>query len=213
MSQPELPEIDYFDVLENRRSVFAFDSDKNLDDNLLRKIINKATLAPSSYNLQPWRILAVKSKEMRKQVYEEACSQQKVLDAPVLLIILGDKDGYHRYNPAWNVKKKLGKVNEEKIKKIIKHNDNVTYNTSDKKLAFAIRNSSLLAMSIMFTAKAFGVDTHPMIGFKPEKIREIFELEDNIKINMLISVGYHDQSHQVKPREERLDYEQIVTEY
>jgi len=213
MSQPKLPQIEYFDVLKNRRSVFAFDADKNLDDNLLHKIINKSVLAPSSYNLQPWRILAIKSKEMRKKVYDKACSQQKVLDAPVLLVILGDKEGYLRKNPAWEIKKKLGKVDEEKINKIIKHNDNVTYNTSDKKLAFAIRNSSLLAMSIMFTAKAFGVDTHPMIGFKPEKIREIFELEDNIEINMLISVGYHDQSHKIKPREERLDYDQIVTEY
>ncbi len=213
MSQPKLPQIEYFDVLKNRRSVFAFDADKNLDDNLLHKIINKSVLAPSSYNLQPWRILAIKSKEMRKKVYDKACSQQKVLDAPVLLVILGDKEGYLRKNPAWEIKKKLGKVDEEKINKIIKHNDKVTYNTSDKKLAFAIRNSSLLAMSIMFTAKAFGVDTHPMIGFKPEKIREIFELEDNIEINMLISVGYHDQSHKIKPREERLDYDQIVTEY
>lgn len=213
MSQSKLPQINFFDVLENRRSVFAFDSDKDLDDNLLRKIINKAVLAPSSYNLQPWRILAVKSKEMRKKVYEEACSQQKVLDAPVLLIILGDKEGYYRKNPAWRIKKNLGKVDEEKINKIINHNDNVTYNNPDKKLAFAIRNSSLLAMSIMYTAKAFGVDTHPMIGFKPKKIREIFELKDNIEINMLISIGYHDQSHKIKTREERLDYDQIVTEY
>ena len=213
MSQSKLPEIDYFDVLENRRSVFAFDSEKDLDDNLLKKIINKSTLAPSSYNLQPWKILAVKSEETKEKVYEEACSQQKVLDAPVLLVILGDKEGYNRKNPAWDIKKQLGKVDEEKIKKIIKHNDNVTYKTSDKELAFAIRNSSLLAMSIMFTAKAFGVDSHPMIGFKPDKIREIFEIEDNIEINMLISVGYHDSTHQLKPREERLSYEQIVTEY
>lgn len=213
MSQSKLPEIDYFDVLENRRSVFAFDSEKDLDDNLLQKIINKSVLAPSSYNLQPWRIFAVKSEEIKEKIYEEACSQQKVLDAPVLLVILGDKEGYYRKNPAWDVKKQLGKVNEEKINKIIKHNDNVTYKTSDKELAFAIRNSSLLAMSIMYTAKAFGVDTHPMIGFKPKKIREIFEIEGNIEINMLISVGYHDQTHKLKPREERLDYDQIVTEY
>lgn len=213
MSQTELSQISYFDVLNNRRSVFSFDPEKDLEDDLLRKIINKSTLAPSSYNLQPWRILAVKSQEMREEVYENACSQQKVLDAPVLLVILGDREGYFRKNPAWEVKKKLGKVDEEKINKIIKHNNNVTYNTPDKKLAFAIRNSSLLAMSIMYTAKAFGVETHPMIGFKPEKIREIFELEDNIEINMLISVGYHDQSHTIKPREERLDYSQIVTEY
>ncbi len=213
MSQSELPQIDYFDVLNNRRSVFSFDPDKDLEDDLLRKIINKATLAPSSYNLQPWRVLAVKSQRMREKVYEKACSQQKVLDAPVLLVVLGDKDGYFRENPAWEVKKELGKVDEDKIEKIIKHNDNVTYNTPEKKLAFAIRNSSLLAMSIMLTAKAFGVDTHPMIGFKPDKIREIFEIEDNIEINMLISVGYHDSTHQLKPREERLSYEQIVIEY
>ncbi|MGM0420278.1 MAG: nitroreductase family protein [Bacillota bacterium] len=213
MNKSLRPKVDFFEVVDSRRSVFNFDPEKSLDDNLLKAVINNAVLAPSSYNLQPWKLLVIKSQKKRQEVYDKACQQQKVLDAPVLLIILGDKIGYKRHNPMWEYKKEAGRVDDEKINKIIGHNDKITYSNSDKKLAFAIRNSSLLAMSIMFSAKAFGIDTHPMIGFSPEKIRKMFDLEDNIAINMLISVGYRDKSKNLKPREYRLKYDEIVEEY
>ncbi|MGM0438143.1 MAG: nitroreductase family protein [Bacillota bacterium] len=205
--------LSFKELAEKRRSVNFFDPEKDLDDKKLEKIINLAVLAPSSFNTQPWKIIAVKSKDKRKELYEEACNQKKVLKAPVTLIILGDKDGYARDRDIWEEKLRLKKINEEKIEKVISYNNNKLYNTEGRKISYAIRNSSLLAMSIMYSAKYYGVDSHPMIGFDQSKTRKLYDIEDNYEITMMISMGYFDDNKELDPRETRFKYNKIVEEY
>ena len=201
------------ELMEERRSVNFFDPEQELSRDLLKEIINMAVLAPSSFNLQPWEIIAISSEDKRQELYDKACDQEKVLKAPVVLAIIGDKEGYKRDNPMWDEKLRLGKLTEDKAEGIINYSDNNLYFNENKKVAFAIRNSSLLAMSIMFTAKYFGVDSHPMIGFDEAKLKEIYDLPDNKVVTMLICLGYFDQSKELDPRETRRGFEEIVKEY
>ena len=48
-------------LFNERRSVNYFDKNRSLDEALLKEIVDLAVLAPSAFNLQPWRIIAVKS--------------------------------------------------------------------------------------------------------------------------------------------------------
>ena len=195
--------MNFKELAESRRSVNFFDSDKDLNDKLLEKIINLAVLSPSSFNTQPWKIIAVKSQEKRKELYEKACNQEKVLKAPVTLIVLGDKRGYKRDKDIWEEKLRLNKISEDKIQKVISYNDKNLYNTKERKISYAIRNSSLLAMSIMYSAKYYGVDAHPMIGFDQAKTRDLYNIDDNYEITMMISIGYFDESKELDSRETR----------
>ncbi|MTI49649.1 nitroreductase family protein [Sporosalibacterium faouarense] len=200
------------EVFQERRSIKYFDPDKSLDDKTLKEIINMAVLAPSAFNLQPWEIIAIRSDEAKRRLYNEACSQKKVLNAPVTLAIVGDTLGYRRNNPIWDVKIESG-LSENKAKSIIDNSEKNLYPTPGKKVAFAVRNSSLLAMSIMYAAKSYGVDTHPMIGFDEDKLKEIFNIDDSKTVTMLISIGYHDDSKEIKSRERRFLYDEIVKEF
>ncbi len=199
-------------VFEERRSVNFFDRNKKIDDETFKNIINLATLSPSSFNFQPWEVIAVKSDSYKQKLYNESCNQPKVLEAPITLLIIGHKHGYFRENPIWDEKVKLG-LTEEKIQGIIDYSEKNLYSTEEKKVAFAARNSSLLAMSIMYAAKYYGVDSHPMIGFDEDKAKEIFNIEDNKIVTMMISLGYFDEGHELHPREKRFNYNDIVKEY
>ena len=67
-------------------------------------------------------------------------------------------------------------------------------------------------MSIMYSAKYYGVDSHPMSGIDFEDIRKEFGLSDNKTIVMLISLGYFDESKELYPRWGRKMYDKVVTE-
>ena len=56
-------------VFEARRSVNFFDPKKGLENALLEKIINLASLVPSAFNLQPWELIAVKSADAKKRLF------------------------------------------------------------------------------------------------------------------------------------------------
>lgn len=205
--------MDFNKLISERRAATFFDSQKDLTVDLLEEIINDAVLAPSCFNTQPWEVIVIKSEEARTELFDKACKQPKVLGAPITIAIVGDRTGYQRYNPVWDEKIKSGSLDEEKVKGIISMCDNSFFKTLDQKTAFAARNSSLLAMSIMYSAKNRGVSSHPMIGFDEAAIKKIYSLKDEKIVTMLISLGYPDESKELYPREKRFSFKDISKIY
>jgi nitroreductase len=199
-------------VYDERRSVNFFDKNRGLDDNLLKDIVNLAVLAPSAFNLQPWEIIAVKTKDAKERLLKLSNNQDKVIDAPVTLIVVGDKNGYDKSNPVWaEMLQTLGGNNE--AVEGAQGAAAFLYGTSEeRKLKFAESNGGLLAMSLMYAAQSFGVDSHPMSGIDFDGIKKEFGLDDNKTVVMTIALGYFDKAQSLYPRRPRRGYNDIVKE-
>ncbi|MBU3199414.1 nitroreductase family protein [Clostridium estertheticum] len=199
------------EVYEGRRAINFFDTNKGVEDGLLKDIINLAVLAPSAFNLQPWEIIAVKSKVGKERLHKFA-AQPKILEAPVTLIIVGNKTGYEASNPTWNDMLKLMGGDKEKLAGTQGMAAGLYGTSNENKLKFAESNAGLLAMSIMYAAKSLGVDSHAMSGMDFEGVRKEFELDENKTVVMLISLGHLDESNTLYPRAYRRGYDEIVKE-
>lgn len=55
-------------------------------------------------------------------------------------------------------------------------------------------------MSIMYAAKAYDVESHPMSGIDFDGIRKEFEIDENKTVVMTIALGYLDESKTLYPR-------------
>lgn len=204
--------MDSKEIFLGRRSINFFDSQKILEDDLLKDIINRAVLAPSAFNLQPWQIIAVKSKEAKEKLYKLSSNQPKVLEAPVTLIIVGDKSGYDPSNPIWDVFLKMYNGDKEKLANTQGFAISLYGTSEERRLKFAENNAGLLAMSIMYSAKSYGVESHPMSGIDFDGIRKEFGLDENKTVVMTIALGYLDESKTLYPRAYRRGYDEIVKE-
>lgn len=195
------------DIFE-RRSVNHFDPDKKLDDSLLKEIINLGVKAPSAFNLQPWGIIAVKTEKARKKLQALANNQPKIADAPVTLILYGDRSGFDDSNPQWTyMRENFGEEAAEGARGAASY---LYGSTEERKIKFAESNTGLLAMSIMYAAKSLGVDSHPMSGIDFEGIKKEFALEGEKEVVMLIALGYFDHEKSMYPPKPRRDYESLV---
>src|SRR3954467_788320 len=83
-------------VLLERRGTSHFKPDA-VPEEYLEAILEFATQAPSGYNLQPWRFIVVREKENRERLQKAAFNQQKVGEAPVVVIFFGVKDDWKNY--------------------------------------------------------------------------------------------------------------------
>jgi nitroreductase len=200
------------DIFTARRSVNFFDKAKPLNDKLLQQIIETGALAPSAFNLQPWRIIAVKSPGAKEKLCKLANNQPKILEAPVTLIMIGDKNGSAATNTAWNDLQALMGSNKAGIDSTQKAASALYGSSAERKLKFAESNVGLLAMSIMYAAKAVGVDSHPMSGMDFDGIKKEFGLDQEETAVMLIALGYFDKSKTLYPRRKRKSYSEIVKE-
>jgi len=191
-----------------RRSVNHFDSEKNLDDSLLKEIINLAVKAPSAFNLQPWGIIAVKTEAAKKKLQSLSNNQPKIADAPVTLILYGDRAAFDDSNPQWAfLRENFGEEAAEGAKGAASY---LYGSTEERKIKFAESNTGLLAMSIMYAAKSLGVDSHPMSGIDFEGIKKEFHLEEAQEVVMLISLGYFDNGKTLNPPSPRREFESLV---
>lgn len=199
-------------IYGERRSVNFFNINKGIEEKTLKKIIDLAVLAPSAFNLQPWEIIAVKSKEAKERLCKISNNQPKILEAPVSLIIVGNKNGYDKTNPVWEEMLKSVGGNKEMVEGA-QNSAGFLYGSSDeRKLKFAESNAGLLAMSIMYAAKEYGVDSHPMSGIDFDGIKDEFHLSEDKTVVMIICLGYYDESKNLYPRRPRRGYEEIVKE-
>lgn len=197
-------------VYEERRAINFFDPSRDISEELLKEIIDLSVLAPSAFNLQPWSIIAVRSKEAKERLYKLSNNQAKVLEAPVTLIIAGDKNGYSKDNPVWQEFRKIVNDDEEAVKNTQQAAYNLYGTSEENKIKFAESNGGLLSMSIMYAAKNFGVDSHPMSGIDFEGIKKEFELTEDKTIVMTIALGYLKEDKTLYPRRARRGYDQIV---
>lgn len=77
--------MDFFDVIEKRRSIRAYEN-KPVEEEKLRRILKAGQKAPSANNKQSWKFIVVKDKvKLQKLVY--ACKQQNFVgEAPILIV-------------------------------------------------------------------------------------------------------------------------------
>ena len=201
---------DLKNVFEDRRSVNYFDTTKNIEQNVLENIINLAVLAPSAFNLQPWEVIVVKSIDAKNKLCSLSNNQAKVLEAPVTLIIIGDRAGFESTNPVWaELEKAMGKdaiLNAQKAASFLYGS------TPERKIKFAESNAGYFAMALMYAAKYYGVDSHPMSGIDFEGIKNEFNITGEKEVVLTIALGYFDTSKTLHPRGKRKMYNEIVRE-
>jgi len=209
--------MDFKDVIIQRRSVNFFDSAKDVPDALLREMTDLAAKAPSGFNLQPWSLIILKDKKEKLQLQKLAWNQPKVSEAPVILILLADRDAWKKDHPFLerNFREMVnaGSMKQEQYGWFTDVCKNLYGSTPERQQAFACKNTGFFAMSLMLAAKHLGLDTHPMDGFDHDGVRKAFNIPENYWVPLLIAVGCFQQDKELSPPKWRKTFDEIVVKF
>jgi nitroreductase len=205
--------MEFTKTMTERRAVNYFDPEKPVSDDQLKKIVETAARAPSSFNLQPWQLIVVTSPADKERLKAVAWNQPKITEAPIVLIVIADRGGWKSGHPTfekvWQNMLDLGYIKPDR-REWIEGGTKSLYDGDEKSLAFAVKNAAFFGMALMLAAKDAGLDSHPMDGFDHEGVRKAFNVPDNYFVPMLIAVGYFNDKHKLIPPKWRKSYEEIV---
>lgn len=209
--------MDFNTILQKRRAVNFFDPAKDVPQPLLEQMIEDAANAPSSFNLQPWNVIALRNLDDKVRLRKVAMNQPKVSEAPVVLIVLADCQGWEKGHPTLERNflemLKAGSMKEAQKDWFYGACGKLYGKNRDTQLAFAIKNTSFFAMSMMYAAANLGLDTHPMDGFDHEAVRKEFKIPDNYWVPMLIAVGYFNTEEAYPAKKWRKSYDEIAVRF
>jgi nitroreductase len=195
-------------VIHERTSTNKFDSSKTITEREIREIVADAIEAPSSYNIQHWRFVAVTDPEKKKQLQAAAYNQVKVGHASATIIVLGDLRAHEKLEKIYAPLVQRGVMNKEQVNGIVQQ-ATATYGSNPQFARDeAIRSGAMAAMTLMIAAQARGYATGPMIGFDPEQVKNKFNISDRYLPIMLVTLGHAAPGNW--PRKPRLGVDEVL---
>jgi len=175
------------EALRSRRSGHNFDPEADVDEETLEAIVEDATLAPSSFNLQPWEFVAVRDDDRLDELVDIANGQQHVKDAGTAILVAGHTEAktVDRVVDEWV---EAGRIDAEQSEGM-KERTAESYESERAGRDYAIRNASLAAENILLSAHARGLTATPMTGFDFDAAAEFVDLPEDAIPVVLIAVG------------------------
>lgn len=150
----------------------------------LRTLLEVTKLAPSSFNMQNYRILVVQNPELRKKIRAVSWDQAQVTDASALFLLCADLKA-HTADPAqyWgHASQEVQDILGPMIRPFYEGNDQLIRDE-------AIRSSALAGMTLMLAARDLGYDSCPMVGYDAVKLAELVNLPEDHLISFMLPVG------------------------
>lgn len=188
----ELVKNDFADVTFGRKSVRLYDETYKISHEEMLEMIQEATTAPSSVNMQPWRFVVVESEEAKAKLKPLIRFNTKQNDtSSAMVLIFGDLQCYELgeeiYNQAVAEGKMPEEVRDQQLASIIPYYKSFTKAQMNDVVKV---DSSLAAMQFMLTARAHGYETNPIGGFEVGALAETFGLDKERYVPVIIlSVG------------------------
>ncbi|MCQ6563777.1 nitroreductase family protein [Paenibacillus mendelii] len=182
---------DFMKVAKGRRSVRSYEPTEISKEDV-QEILETATLAPSSSNMQPWRFLVAHDKESKSKLESAVLdfNKQRVAEASVGIVLLGDLKGYEKAEKIYDQAVKAGYMTEENKTQFVKSSLNLYRSIPQDKLKeIVLVDGGLVSMQLMLAARAKGYDTLPMGGYDPVKLKELFGISDQYMPIMVIALG------------------------
>jgi len=167
------------DIIKKRRSVRSF-TDKPIESEKLKMILEAARLAPSSCNSQPWHFLVVDDRDLLKKV---AAAQppgtpiNKFLNQAAVIIACVEE-------PKFIVHKAAGLINRD--------NHRID-------IGIALEHMVLVATEL-------GIGSCWIGWFSEEKIKSLLKIPKNKSVSVMLALGYPDGKtdinniDEIKPR-------------
>lgn len=175
-------------LIEQRISANRFDDSHSLADAEIARLVQLATRAPTAYNLQNWRFIAVRTPAAKARLRALAQDQAKVQEAAVCFIVCGvlaDPEALAErlqpfvdggFMPAAMAQGWLQAAQQQ-------------YASAQAVRDEALRSASFGAMTLMHAAQAMGLASCAMTGFDAEGVTSSFGLAREEVPVMLVTVG------------------------
>ena len=205
-------------VVRSRRSTRSF-TDESVPEEVMRRCLDLALLAPNSSNLQPWEFYWIRNEQTKAEVARLCLSQPAATTAQELVVCVARLDTWDR--------------NRQMMLEILEGSDSnvpesalqyyrklvpLAYNQGPLNLfgpikslllnlialrkpmprgpagkadmrVWAHKSTALGCENLMLALRAYGYDCCPMEGIDPTRIRKLLKLPRSAEVSMVISAG------------------------
>ena len=159
------------------------------------RILEAIRLSPTSFGLQPFKVIVVEDAALRERIYNEACQQPQIKEASHILIFAANKnvsaglvDDYMQLIAATR------EIPVEGLSGFRAAFDGIVSGTAEQNFVWTARQAYIAFGVGIVAATNEDVDATPMEGFSTEALDKILGLaEQNLSATTILTLGYRDE--------------------
>jgi nitroreductase len=175
-----------------RRSIKNFKPDP-IAPELLRQLVELTVAAPSSFNIQDWRIIIVMDPDQKAALGAACWNQPQITQAAVNFVFAVDiKAGEKDLTPILAQGLQTGAWNEGTVGYFKKAIPEFSVALGDKAREYAIKDAMIAATHTTLAAESLGLSTCMMNGWLEDKVKAVIGAENDpdIAIALVLPIGY-----------------------
>ena len=181
------------EALEWRYACKKFDADKRISDTDLNTILDSIQLTPSSYGLQPIKVLLIETKELREQIKPIAWNQAQVVDASHLLVFCHYTALSESYvDQHVSLMANTRNLPIEKLQGFGTHvKASIASLNADHVNQWTAKQTYIALGQVLLSCALLQIDATPMEGFDRKALDELLDLsKDGLSASLLCPIGY-----------------------
>jgi nitroreductase len=173
----------------SRSAAKYYDPAATLSDDQIRELVRIGTTAPTSFHLQNWRFIAVRSPEAKARLRPIAWNQPPITDAAVTFIVCGQLADSSVIPARLAPLVQAGIMPASMVPEWEIPARDLYKEYPQRQRDEAVRSATFGAAAMIYAARSLGLGSTPMIGFDAEAVAREFALAENEVPVMLLSVG------------------------
>ncbi|QIB67027.1 NAD(P)H-dependent oxidoreductase [Kineobactrum salinum] len=186
--------MEVLEALNWRYAVQKF-SDERIGEAQLQQLLTATRMSPSSFGLQPYRLIVVASEDMRQRLLPHSMGQEKVVHCSHLIVFAAQTapgeqivDHYiERFAQVRGVPVSDLQRLSDRMKKTL------AARTPEQNLQWAHRQTYIALGTMLTCAALMGIDGGPMEGFEPKGYDQVLGLADlNLTASVICAIGRRD---------------------
>ena len=186
-----MEELKYLDFFKNRSTLRRYSSSKEVSDDALEALLEAASHAPTTGNMQLYSVVATRDPEMKERLALLHFNQPTVKGCSVMLTFCADLRRFEKW------------CEERKAQPGFRN-----YHS----FITALIDTALFAQQFVTLAELNGIGSCYLgtVTYNAGKIAEVLELPDRVVPVICLTVGYPDESTGFAPASDRIPVEGVL---
>jgi nitroreductase len=201
---------EFLKAMAFRHACKAFNPEKAILEEQFASMLEVARTSPSSFGMEPWRLIVVRNPNLRKALKSACWNQNQITDCSELVIFTTDNDTVRSDTPYVRTMFERRGLAPEAVDTYVGVYKNylAPIEADEVLLENWTAKQCYIAMANMMTyAATLEIDSCPIEGFDKEEVEAILDLEYGHSVAVMCAFGYRIKE---QTPQKRLDLKQIV---
>lgn len=201
---------EFIEAMAFRHACKRFDTEKAIPAEQFESILEVGRTSPSSFGMEPWRLIVVRNRDLRKALKPSCWNQAQITECRELVIFTTDNNAVRSGTPyVRKIFERRGLPAEALETYLGVYKNYLAPKEEDELLleSWTAKQCYIAAANMMTYAATLKIDSCPIEGFDKEEVEAILDLPEGHSVALIVAFGYrvNPQSPQM-----RLPLSQIV---